>query len=121
MQKQGKESPQTTVEEESKGFEQRKSIPIDHLFLDNTFAVPKIDFPDQDEAYKMLLEKIEKYRKYRVYLFIYSLGKEEVLVKLAEHFQQKIVVDADRLKRIKLMNVSPHFFTTDPSEGFIYT
>lgn len=28
------------------------SIPVDYLFLDNTFANPLVDFPSRDEAYK---------------------------------------------------------------------
>ena len=60
---------------------------FDHLYLDNTFATPMEDFPPQEEAYKILFNKIVKIRKEdenaKFYLYCYTLGKEEVFFNLA--------------------------------------
>ena len=37
---------------------------------------------------------------YRVFLFSYNLGKEEVFLNLAEDFKCKIVVEQDRYHKI---------------------
>lgn len=50
-----------------------------------------------------------------MFLFSYSLGKEEVFLNLAEDFKTKIVVDEARYHKIKLMDLKPELFTTDPS------
>lgn len=63
------------------------SIPIDYLFLDNTFANPSIDFPNRDEAYLGLSKIVKEHQQYRIFVFTYYLGKEEVLLKLAEEFE----------------------------------
>ena len=59
------------------------AIDIDYLFLDNTFANPEYDFPIRNEAYQGLVDIIKSHDKYRIFIFTYYLGKEEVLIKLA--------------------------------------
>jgi hypothetical protein len=44
---------------------------------------------------------------------MYNLGKEEAFLGLAEDFHTKIVVDEDRFKKVKLLNLSPEMFTTN--------
>lgn len=39
---------------------------------------------------------------------------------LAKDFKSYIVVDEDRMRKITLMDLSPEYFTTDPSQGFIH-
>ena len=58
--------------------------------------------------------------EYRVFLFSYSLGKEEVFLNLAEDFKTKIVVDEDRYRKIALMDLKPELFTTDPSASRLH-
>ena len=60
------------------------SVDIDYLFLDNTFADPEYDFPSREEAYQSLVNIVKNHEKYRIFLFSYNLGKEEVLLNLAE-------------------------------------
>ena len=55
-----------------------------------------------------------------MFLFSYNLGKEEVFLNLAEDFKCKIVVDQDRYYKIRLMDLKPELFTTDPSESRIH-
>ena len=96
------------------------SIDLDYLFLDNTFADPDYDTPSREQAYKMLLDIVKKHNKYRVFLFAYSLGKEEVFMNLAEDFQTLIVVDEDRYRKICAMDLRPELFTTKCEEGWIH-
>ena len=57
---------------------------------------------------------------YRVFLFSYNLGKEEVFLNLAEDFKCKIVVEQDRYHKIQLMDLKPELFTTDPTQSRIH-
>jgi hypothetical protein len=69
------------------------SIDVDYLFLDNTFANPEYDFPSREEAFKGLVEVVKSHETYRIYLFSYSLGKEEVFISLAKQFQTLVHYD----------------------------
>lgn len=95
------------------------SIDVDYLHLDNTFANSEYDFPSREEAYKSLKEIVDNHRKYRMFIFMYNLGKEEVFLNLAEDYDTKIVVDEDRMRKIKQMDLKPHLFTTDENSTFI--
>ena len=63
------------------------SCDIDYLFLDNTFANPEYDFPSREEAYNSLVQIVKDHIKYRIFVFSYYLGKEEVFLNLAEEFE----------------------------------
>ena len=93
---------------------------VDYLHLDNTFANPEYDFPSREEAYNGLKKIVRDHKDYRVFIFIYNLGKEEVFINLAEDFGSKIVVDDERYHKVQQMNLKPHLFTTDPDAGWIY-
>jgi len=62
------------------------AIDVDALFLDNTFADPLYDFPSREEAYTCMKDIVRTHQEYRVFVFTYYLGKEEVLVNLARDF-----------------------------------
>ena len=96
------------------------TVDVDYLHLDNTFANPEYDFPAREEAYAGLVKIVRSHIDYRVFLFSYNLGKEEVFLNLAEDFKCKIVVDPDRYYKIKLMNLKPELFTTDPAQSRIH-
>jgi DNA cross-link repair 1B protein len=100
---------------EKRNKEQRgMAINVDALFLDNTFADPHCDFPSREEAYTCMKEIIQTHKEYRIFVFTYYLGKEEVLVNLARDFQTLIVVDEDRYRKLELMDLNIELFTTDP-------
>ena len=63
------------------------SIDVDLLYLDNTFATKTVDFPSQEEAYQLLKRIVKNHKNYRVFVFTYLLGKEEVLLNLADEFE----------------------------------
>lgn len=69
------------------------SIPIDELILDNTYCDPIFKFPNRDEAFKMLCEIIDKHPDTRIFLCVDSVGKEELMVELAKHYDTVIVVN----------------------------
>ena len=91
------------------------SIDIDYLHLDNTFASPEFDFPTREVGYNTLKSIINQHEKYRAFLFCYGLGKEEIFINLAEEFETLIVVDEDKMRQIRIMDLKPHLFTTDPT------
>lgn len=65
------------------------SLPIDELIYDNTYCDPIFKFPSREEVFKMIVEIIEKKRKksnVRVFILIDTLGKEELLISLAQYF-----------------------------------
>ena len=96
------------------------SIQVDSLFLDNTFADPLYDFPSREDAYKTMKEIVRNHKDFRVFVFGYLLGKEEVFVNLAKDFETLIVVDEDRYRKIELIDLHPEIFTTDPELGWIH-
>jgi DNA cross-link repair 1B protein len=63
------------------------SIEVDTLFLDNTFADPTYDFPAREEAYSGLKDIVKQHKDYRIFIFSYYLGKEEVFINLAQDFE----------------------------------
>lgn len=96
------------------------TVDVDYLHMDNTFANPEYDFPSREEAYQGLVNIVRSHMEYRVFLFSYSLGKEEVFLNLSEDFKCKIVVDQDRMRKIQLMDLKPEKFTTDPTASRIH-
>lgn len=68
------------------------SIDIDYLFLDNTFANPEYDFPAREEAYNGLVDIVKNHDGYRIFIFSYYLGKEEVFINLAEKFETLVSI-----------------------------
>ena len=67
------------------------------MILDNTYCDPIFKFPDRDEAFDMICEIIDKHSKdnndLRVLLCVDSVGKEELMVQLANHYNTLIVVN----------------------------
>jgi DNA cross-link repair 1B protein len=96
------------------------TVDVDFLHLDNTFADPSYDFPSRKEAYEGLVDIVKSHKEYRIFLFSYSLGKEEVFMSLANDFDTQIVVDDERMKKVRLMNLSPEKFTTDSEKSLFH-
>ena len=63
---------------------------------------------------------MKSHKEYRIFLFSYSLGKEEVFISLANDFDAKIMVDEERMKKVRLMDLSPEKFTTDPEASLFH-
>lgn len=52
-------------------------------------------------------------------LFAYTIGKEEIAVELAKHYDTKIVVDKNRFLNMNVLDYHKDLFTLNPEEGFI--
>ncbi|CAI2367870.1 unnamed protein product [Moneuplotes crassus] len=96
------------------------SIEIDHLIMDATFADPIKDHPQKQEAYDGICKIIRRHKKFRVYLFVYLLGKEEVFASLAKEFKTKVIVDEERYRKIQLLDLEPELYSTNPDDGWIH-
>ena len=57
---------------------------------------------------------------FRVFIYCYTVGKEEICLDLARAYQTKIVLDADRYQMVKKTGFFPEYFTVNPDEGFIF-
>lgn len=55
-----------------------------------------------------------------VYISTYNLGKEEILVELAEHYKTKVIVSPDRYKDILAMDCDISKFSTRDEDGWIF-
>ena len=81
------------------------TVDVDFLNLDNTFANSNYDFPSKADAYKTLTKIVMEHLTYRIFIFMYNLGKEEAFIGLATDFKTRVVVDEDRYRKIKLLNL----------------
>ena len=52
-------------------------------------------------------------------MFAYTIGKEEIAVELAKHYNTKIVVDKNRYMNMQVLDYHKDLFTLNPKEGFI--
>jgi DNA cross-link repair 1B protein len=65
---------------------------IDTLYIDNTYCHPKFVFPKQSDAIINIQSLITSFPGHNVILGLDSLGKEEILVSLAQTFQTKVFI-----------------------------
>lgn len=66
---------------------------VDQLILDDTFLDPIYHFFSQPQALEQLIGIITGLERHRrVYMMMDNLGREDILLALARHFQTKIVV-----------------------------
>ncbi len=96
-----------------------RSIPVDECIFDNTYCDPIFQFPERSKALEMMVTLIGQHQGKRVLLCTDSIGKEEIFVVLAKHFQTLVVVNEERMANIGLMDIDTACFTTDPADGWI--
>ena len=97
-----------------------ESVHIDELILDNTYCDPIFRFPKRKQCVNGIINIIRISQPCDVYISTYNLGKEEILVQLAEVFNTKIVVDEERYKDVMSLDFSDKHFTTKIDQGWIY-
>jgi len=73
----------------------------------------------------LIESKRQQEKKSKFFLYAYTLGKEELFFNLAAHFQTKVVMLKDRLKRMEAIDMAkPHFICIgereQDQECFIY-
>eukprot|EP00127_Corallochytrium_limacisporum_P007055 Clim_evm15s241 gene=Clim_evmTU15s241 len=92
---------------------------IDLLYLDNTYADRFHEFlPPREECARQIHNIIDRRKNWRVKIATDTLGKEELLIFLAEQFSTKIIVTPHRFGALRALGME-QYFTTDPKEGFI--
>jgi hypothetical protein len=65
-------------------------------------------------------DRFGNHYNFRVFIYCYTVGKEEVVLDLARYYNTKIVLDNDRYRMIQALNYHIEYFTNDPNEGFIH-
>lgn len=97
-----------------------KSLQIDELILDNTYCDPIFQFPKRDRCVREIISIIDQNKPCDVYISTYNLGKEEILIELAEHYNTRVVVSAERYKDLLAMEVDIEKFSTKNEDGWIF-
>jgi hypothetical protein len=69
---------------------------------------------------KDIIRIIDENEPCDVYFSTYNLGKEEIMVELAEHYKTKIIVSQERYKDILAMDVDISKFSTKDEDGWIF-
>lgn len=85
------------------------SKPVDSLYLDNTFCSPKCIYPPRDEAVEEVIEIVDKHPTQKILIGLRNLGKEDLLIKIAEKFKVKIGVSEERYHTMEMLEAGEHF------------
>ncbi|XP_071816544.1 5' exonuclease Apollo-like [Apostichopus japonicus] len=86
---------------------------IDVLYLDNTYNDPRCKWDSNEAAAKLIEDLIAPViNDANIVVALHNLGKEELLVQIAERFQRWIVVTPDRFETLQQLEL-PNVFTTD--------
>ncbi|XP_026530933.1 5' exonuclease Apollo isoform X2 [Notechis scutatus] len=97
----------------------RNSKLINVLYLDNTNCCPKIILPSQEQATEQIKKLIRDHPDHQVKIGTYSLGKESLLVKLAQEFHTWIVVSPQKMELMQLLEIED-VFTSEEGAGWIH-
>uniref|UniRef100_A0A2D4L7G6 5' exonuclease Apollo n=1 Tax=Micrurus paraensis TaxID=1970185 RepID=A0A2D4L7G6_9SAUR len=97
----------------------RNSKLINFLYLDNTNCCPEIILPSQEQATEQIKKLIRDHPDHQVKIGTYSLGKESLLVKLAQEFHTWIVVSPQKLELMQLLEIED-VFTSEEGAGWIH-
>nr|XP_054751577.1 5' exonuclease Apollo-like [Lytechinus pictus] len=87
--------------------------PVDRLYLDNTYNSPNNDFPGEDDCKVKIMEVLAEYPYTNVVLGMHQLGKEDLLVDIAEFYGEKIQVTPERMSVIELLDCKDVFTTCE--------
>lgn len=95
-----------------------KGKAIDVLYLDNTYCDPKCVFPSRAEATSMAINIIRQYPEHNIVIGLRSIGKEELLEKIALSFNSWVAVDLKRLEFLRICKCADVFITDVESSRF---
>ncbi|XP_067684128.1 dentin sialophosphoprotein-like [Haliotis asinina] len=88
---------------------------VDVLYLDNTFCSPECLFPSREEAQEQMLDIIRQHPEYDIIIGVRKLGKEELLVWLAEQLKEWISVNGDMFVLAEILSLPRVFRAQDSS------
>ncbi|XP_032074408.1 5' exonuclease Apollo isoform X1 [Thamnophis elegans] len=97
----------------------RNSKLINCLYLDNTNCRPNTILPSREQATEQIKKLIRDHPDHRVKIGTYSLGKESLLVELAQEFHTWIVVSHQKLELLQLLEIED-VFTSEKGAGWIH-
>nr|XP_056700827.1 5' exonuclease Apollo [Euleptes europaea] len=92
---------------------------INVLYLDTTNCHPKLILPSQQKATEKIKELIRAHPCHLVKIGTYTLGKESLLVQIAQEFGTWIVVSPRKMELMKLLRLE-NVFTTEEEAGWIH-
>ncbi|KAM6456831.1 5' exonuclease Apollo isoform 1-T1 [Liasis olivaceus] len=92
---------------------------INFLYLDNTNCHPEVVLPSRQQATEQIKRLIRSHPDHQVKIGIYSLGKESLLVELAQEFHTWIVVSPQKLELMQLLEMED-VFTSEEGAGWIH-
>ncbi|KAK9004388.1 hypothetical protein V6N11_002190 [Hibiscus sabdariffa] len=87
---------------------------VDVLYLDNTYCNPSYQFPPRDVAAQQIVDIITSHPGHDIVIGINTLGKEDLLLHIANALNIKIWVWPERLQTMHLLGYHD-IFTTDTS------
>jgi len=64
-------------------------------------------------------ELLAKNQNTRIYIALDSIGKEEVLTAVANHFEMLVAVEESRYEVLEAMDYDLELFTTNPKESIV--
>lgn len=88
---------------------------VDTLYLDNTFCDPKCKFQSRSQAKDWIMELISYYPGHDIIFGMSNLGKPDLLVEIAKHFQEFIGVPHTMFEYFELIE-TPDVFQIDTIE-----
>ncbi|KAH7373193.1 hypothetical protein KP509_17G043700 [Ceratopteris richardii] len=87
---------------------------VDLVHLDNTFCNPAFYFPARHVAAQQMVEIITQHEGFDILIAIDMLGKEELLIFIAQQLNTKIRVSPERMLIMEVLGIA-EYFTTDTS------
>ncbi|GAB6029140.1 5' exonuclease Apollo, variant 2 [Chamberlinius hualienensis] len=91
------------------------SVPIDILYLDNTYCSFDKNHPTREEAVETILSTIYNHPDKKIIFGMRKLGKEQLLVKIAATLKTTVKVSIEDYKKMEILNVQ-QYFTYEDSE-----
>ncbi|CAL4154133.1 unnamed protein product, partial [Meganyctiphanes norvegica] len=93
---------------------------LDIVYIDNTFCADYCVFPSREGATKQIFDIIDSYPDHVIKIGVRSLGREDLLVAVGKHYQERVLVSPDKYKMLQMLGY-PDVFTTEKSESRIHT
>ncbi|XP_014679484.1 PREDICTED: 5' exonuclease Apollo-like [Priapulus caudatus] len=87
---------------------------IDILYLDNTYCDPACVFPTRQASIEEIIDIIQQHPDHEVVIAVDNVGKEDILVHVANELNEYISIEANHMELLELQQV-PDVFTMEPA------
>ena len=88
---------------------------LDVLYLDNTYCSPKCVFPSREEAKTQILDILNRHKNHDIVIGLRSLGKEDILLTIAEEFKEWISLPGDLYTTAQILGL-PNIFCVNETD-----